>query len=97
SKEHRTAARTLPAADCPGRTVTAVTRAIGGATSAAAVTGSVDAWLSSPYGETGRLLSACHDAPGFEFGVAAPAVDGTRWLTVLVASDTNATKSSGVC
>ncbi|WP_286931050.1 MULTISPECIES: hypothetical protein [Aeromicrobium] len=97
SAEHRAAARPLPVADCPGRTVTTVTRAVGGSTAAAAVQGSVDAWLSSPYGETGRLLSACHDAPGFEYGIAAPVVGDTRWLTVLVASDTSATTGSGAC
>ncbi|SKB06062.1 spore germination YkwD domain-containing protein [Aeromicrobium choanae] len=97
SAEHRGAGRQVPAAECRGRTVTAVTRALGGASSTTAVRDSVDAWLSSPYGETGRLLSLCHQAPGFEYGVAAPAVDGTRWLTVLIASDTATTRASGAC
>lgn len=97
SPEHRAAGRSLPAKDCPGRIVTAVTRAVGGTSAADAVRGAVDAWLSSPYGETGRLLSACHDANGFAYGVASTTAGGTRWLTVLVASDTGATKPSGVC
>jgi len=97
SAEHRKAGRQQPAAECPGLTVTAVTRALGGASAAAAVRDSMDAWLSSPYGETGRLLSLCHRAPAFSYGVAAPVVDGTRWLTVLVASDTRTTKASGAC
>jgi len=95
---HRATGRTLPAAACPGRTVQAVTHAIGAAgTTAAAVDLAVDAWLASPYGETGRLLSACHRAPTFEYGVAALASGGTRYLTVLVSSDTSATTKSGAC
>ncbi len=98
SAEHRTAKRPLPGASCPGHTVATLTRAVGTTTStAAAVAATVDSWLSSPYGETDRLLSACHDAPAFEFGVAASTVGGTRWFTVLIASDTPATRSSGVC
>ncbi|MCL3837819.1 hypothetical protein [Aeromicrobium duanguangcaii] len=95
---HRAATRALPAASCPGRTVQAVTHAIGVAgTTAAAVDLAVDAWLASPYGETGRLLSACHRAPAFEYGVATLASGGTRYLTVLVSSDTSATTKSGAC
>lgn len=97
SAEHRAAGRSLPAKDCPGRTVSAVTRAVGGGSAADAVRTTVDAWLSSPYGETGRLLSACHDASDFEYGITSTTAGGTRWLTVLVSSDTAATKSSGVC
>ncbi|MTB88326.1 hypothetical protein H9L21_01640 [Aeromicrobium senzhongii] len=95
---HRAAGRPLPAASCPGRTVQAVTHAIGVAgTTAAAVDLAVDTWLASPYGETGRLLSACHRAPGFEYGVAVFAAGGTRYLTVLVSSDASATTKSGAC
>lgn len=98
AREHRAAGRTLPAAACPGRTVWAVTRAIGGSGPAGdAAARAVDAWLSSPYGETTRLLTACHDAPAFEYGVAAPASGGARWLTVLVASSAASTRSAGVC
>lgn len=97
SPEHRAARRSLPAAACPGNTVWSVTRAVGGASASTAVTTAIDAWLSSPYGETTRLLTACHDAPVFEFGVATVSSGGTRWLTVLVASDTPVTTSAGVC
>lgn len=97
SPEHRAARRPMPATACPGNTVWTVTRAIGHGSLTAAVSGTVDAWLSSPYGETTRLLTACHDAPVFEFGVAALSSDGTRWFTALVASDTGSTKSAGVC
>uniref|UniRef100_UPI0028AF3C00 hypothetical protein n=1 Tax=Aeromicrobium sp. TaxID=1871063 RepID=UPI0028AF3C00 len=97
SPEHRTAGRPMPATACPGNTVWTVTRAVGGSTLSAAIAGTVDAWLSSPYGETARLLTGCHDAPVFDFGVSALDTAGTRWLTVLVASDTATTKSAGVC
>lgn len=98
SPEHRAAERQLPDAACPGRSVWSLTRAVGtpGALSDV-VAGSVDAWLASPYGETGRLLTACHDAPAFEYGVAATVQSGTRWLTVLVAAPKSATVSSGAC
>ena len=62
-----------------------------------AAAGAVDAWLASPYGETGRMLTTCHDAPAFEYGVAATTQSGTRWLTVLVAAQKSATVSSGAC
>lgn len=95
SRQHRAAGRALPAAACPGRTVWSVTRAVG--STGDAVPSAVDAWLSSPYGETTRLLTACHDAPAFAYGVATTSSGGARWLTVLMASDATATKSAGVC
>jgi hypothetical protein len=95
---HRAAGRPLPAASCPGRTVDAVTHAIGTSGSVADAIGlAIDAWLASPYGETGRLLSRCRRAPGFEYGVAAVQSRGTRWMTVLVSSDTVGTSKSGAC
>lgn len=95
---HRAAQRALPSASCSGRTVDAVTHAIGTAgSSAAAIDLAVDAWLSSPYGETARLLSSCRRAPGFEYGVASLTSGGTRWLTVLISSPTASTSTSGAC
>ncbi|GAA3535948.1 hypothetical protein AFL01nite_08300 [Aeromicrobium flavum] len=95
---HRAAKRALPSASCPGRTVDAVTHAIGTAdSSAAAIDLAVDAWLASPYGETARLLSSCRRAPGFEYGVASLTSGGTRWMTVLVSSPTASTSTSGAC
>jgi len=98
SPEHVAAGRPMPSAECPGRTVWALTRAVGSPTETSKVVStSVDAWLASPYGETARLLTTCHTAPAFEFGVAAPKSADTRWLTVLVASLTSTTTSSGEC
>lgn len=99
SREHRAAGRELPGATCRGRTVWSLTRAVGAhdASTASAIAEAVDAWLSSPYGETSRLLTACHEAPAFEYGLAVDLTRGGRWLTVLIAADTSATKSSGAC
>lgn len=98
SAAHRAAKRATPVAACGGLTVTAVTRAVGAASSAPdAAAAAVRAWLATPYGETDRLLSTCHEASSFRFGVAAPSKDSARWLTVLVASPTADTKKSGLC
>lgn len=97
SPEHRAARRPMPGTACPGNTVWTVTRAVGAGSLDSAIAGTIDAWLSSPYGETTRLLTACHDAPVFDFGVAVLASGGARWLTTLVASDTASTRSAGVC
>lgn len=90
--------RTQPGSACADRTVRAVTRAIGNANSTpVAVSTAVTSLLRSPYGETERLLSTCDTAPRFDFGVAVKTSGGVRWITVLVASPTSTTKSSGAC
>lgn len=98
SAEHRAARRALPAAACPGWRVSAVTRSVatGPAFSSVAAT-AVDSLLSSPYGETDRLLSTCEKAPQFSFGVGVVQANGAYWMTVLIGSAAARTTASGVC
>ncbi|HPU13776.1 MAG TPA: hypothetical protein PLQ19_08280 [Aeromicrobium sp.] len=98
SDAHKDAGRQLPAKACAGFTVNAVTRAVGAESSATAVIDqTIKAWLSSPYGEPDRLLSVCQTAPSYEFGVAIKDSKSAHWVTVLVASETKSTKTTGVC
>ncbi len=90
--------RAQPGTSCTGRTVRAVTRAIGSADSTStAVSTAVTSLLRSPYGEMERLLSTCDTAPAFEFGVGITTSGGVRWITVLVSSATKSTTASGAC